>query len=182
MQFIVASDGPTWCSKQPFFLADDVRVVTEKHTPAVDMAILAGCDHMVMTVGTFGWWAAYLGADANGGEVVYYDSEFRMEHPCVKGNVVLADYYPERWVAMGALPPADPFMLIKTVGEKCSTYGYFPVLTVAGCIAACKGLGIGILGMPSSPNTNTFCGESDTYLPYGCSFDATSASMQTQDS
>jgi len=103
VQFIVASDDPTWCSKQPFFLADDVRVVTEKHTPAVDMAILAGCDHMVMTVGTFGWWAAYLGADAKGGEVVYYDSEFKMDHPNNNGNVVLADYYPERWVAMGAV-------------------------------------------------------------------------------
>jgi hypothetical protein len=68
------------------------------------MAILAGCDHMVMTVGSFGFWAAYLGADAKGGEVVYYDSEFKMEHPTNKGNVVLEDYYPEGWVAMGGAP------------------------------------------------------------------------------
>ena len=87
-------------------MADDVRVVTEKHKPAIDMAVLAGCDHMVMTVGTFGWWAAYLGADAKGGEVVYYDSEFKMEHPTNKGNVVFEDYYPEGWIAMGAWPPA----------------------------------------------------------------------------
>ena len=104
-QFVVASDDPTWCSKQSFFVADDVRVVTETHEPAIDMAILVGCDHMVMTVGTFGWWAAYLGADAKGGEVVYYDSQFKMVHPTNKGNVVLEDYYPEGWVAMGGTKP-----------------------------------------------------------------------------
>ena len=81
--------------------------VAEKHAPAVDMAILAGCDHMIMTVGTFGWWAAYLGADARGGEVVHYDSEFVMEHPINKGNVVSKDYYPERWVAMGDATPSS---------------------------------------------------------------------------
>eukprot|EP00939_MAST-03C_sp_MAST-3C-sp1_P002910 g2910.t1 len=100
-QFVVASDDPTWCSKQSFFVADDVRVVTEKHKPAIDMAILAGCNHMVMTVGTFGWWAAYLGADAKGGEVVYYDSEFKMEHPINKGNVALDDHFPSNWIGFG---------------------------------------------------------------------------------
>lgn len=105
-QFVVASDDPTWCSKQSFFVADDVRVVTEKHKPVVDMAILAGCNHMVMTVGTFGFWGAFLGANAKGGEVVYYDSQFKMVHPTNKGNVVLEDYYPEGWVAMGGTKPS----------------------------------------------------------------------------
>ena len=57
---------------------------------------------MVLTIGSFGWWAAYLGAYANGGDVIYYDSEFKMDHPIIKGNVVFEDYYPERWMSMGA--------------------------------------------------------------------------------
>eukprot|EP00284_Hemiselmis_tepida_P017536 CAMPEP_0174923918 /NCGR_PEP_ID=MMETSP1355-20121228/6900_1 /TAXON_ID=464990 /ORGANISM="Hemiselmis tepida, Strain CCMP443" /LENGTH=3102 /DNA_ID=CAMNT_0016169659 /DNA_START=138 /DNA_END=9443 /DNA_ORIENTATION=+ len=104
VQFVVASDDTEWCLKQSVFRASDVRVVRQQHGPAVDMAILAACDHMVVTVGSFGWWAAYLGADAKGGEVVYYDSAFDMEHPTNQGNVLLADYFPPGWTAMGPGP------------------------------------------------------------------------------
>ena len=111
VQFIVVSDNPVWCADQPFFVAEDVYIQgakdeedVRKQKTAIDMAILAGCNHTVLTVGTFGWWAAYLGAGARGGEVVYYDSEFKMEHPTNKGNVVLQDYYPEGWDAMGFAP------------------------------------------------------------------------------
>ena len=100
VHFVVASDDTAWCSKQTFFAADDIHIVTGTRAPAVDMAVLAGCEHMVLTVGTFGWWAAYFGADAKGGEVLYYDSEFKLEHPTNNGNVVPGDYYPEGWSEM----------------------------------------------------------------------------------
>ena len=100
--FVVASQDTAWCLEQDVFAASDVRIITQQRDVAVEMAILAGCDHVAITVGTFGWWAAYLGADAKGGEVVYYDSAFDMEHPNNRGNVVLADYYPPEWTAMGS--------------------------------------------------------------------------------
>ena len=65
------------------------------------MAILAGCDYNVVTVGTFGWWAAFLGGDAKGGKVLYYDSEFVMKHQVNDGNVFSEDSYPPSWVAFG---------------------------------------------------------------------------------
>jgi len=99
--FVVVSDDPKWCLDQSFFQESNVIVVMEKHDQSVDMAILAGCDHIVLTGGTFAWWSAFLGADVRGGEVVYYDSEFDMHHPMNMGNVVLADYYPEGWIALG---------------------------------------------------------------------------------
>ena len=34
--------------------------------------------------------------------MVYYESEFKMEHPTVRGNVVLEDYYQKGWTEMGA--------------------------------------------------------------------------------
>jgi hypothetical protein len=103
VQFVVASDDPAWCTAQPFFRAADVHVITEPHAPALDMAILAACDHMALTAGTFGWWAAYLGAHRRGGDVVYYEDEFVMGHPTNRGgNVVKTDYYPPSWIPLGA--------------------------------------------------------------------------------
>ena len=100
VQFVVASDSPEWCKSQTFLQRSDVRIITEKHSPALDMAILAACNHMIITLGTFGWWAAYLGPDARGGRVIYYKSEFKMDHHVNSGNVVAHDYYPLNWTAM----------------------------------------------------------------------------------
>jgi len=100
--FVVCSDSTKWCTQQIFFQADDVVIVTEKHAPVVDMAILARCDHHILSTGTFGWWSAFLGR--KGGETLYYDNEFIMDHPINKGNVILGDYYPEGWVAFSVEP------------------------------------------------------------------------------
>lgn len=66
-----------------------------KNNVFVDLAILASCDHVIMSVGTFGWWAAWLA----GGEVVYY------KYPAREGSVLrkymnYSDFYPDRWIAM----------------------------------------------------------------------------------
>ena len=103
IQFIVATDDAAWCKQQEVFNADDVHVVAQKHLPAVDMAIMASCVDITMTVGTFGWWAAWLGPHQRGGEVVFYRHEFNLDHAINKGKVVEADYYPSTWTPMGDL-------------------------------------------------------------------------------
>ena len=40
----------------------------EGNIPAVDLAVLCSCDHMLSAVGTFSWWSAWL----TGGNVTYY--------------------------------------------------------------------------------------------------------------
>ena len=40
-------------------LHDDV-IISRGNTPCVDLAILSVCDHVIQSVGTFSWWAAYL--------------------------------------------------------------------------------------------------------------------------
>ena len=102
VQFVVTCDDTEWCNNQPFLLQDNVFIVKKNNEPVVDMAILAGCHHIILSVGTFGWWAAFLGPDAKGGTVVYYDSEFVMEHKVNNGNVVLSDFYPPNWIAMSS--------------------------------------------------------------------------------
>ena len=100
VQFIVASDDIKWCAQQPYFQAPDVHMINLVTEPIVDMCILATCDHMVLSVGTFGWWSAYLGAHRHGGDVVYYKDEFDMEHIISKGKVKQSDYFPLHWIEM----------------------------------------------------------------------------------
>jgi galactoside 2-L-fucosyltransferase 1/2 len=68
--------------------------------PETEFGILMGCDHMIITTGTFGWWAGYLGKSGRKGEVVYYEREFQMDHATNKGKVALVDYYPPSWKPM----------------------------------------------------------------------------------
>ena len=108
VQFLVVSDDRNWCASQSFFQTNDVLVLglkrrwwtwqfwrpalTKEHRPVVDMAILASCTHNIATVGSFGWWGAFLG----GGEVVHYtwqDMAFNESKGFVGAN-----YYPPNWV------------------------------------------------------------------------------------
>jgi hypothetical protein len=91
VQFVVVSDDAEWCSKQTFFGAPNVHV--ESHSPELDLAILANCDGVVITVGTFGWWGAFLSR----GLVLYYHEEFKMDHRTNKDHVVKTDYYLPTW-------------------------------------------------------------------------------------
>jgi len=98
--FIVISDSPEWCTKQPYLQHADVHIVTQKNSPILDLALIAACDHVILTRGTFGWWGAFLGAGARGGLVLYNAGEFDMMHKINAGHVILADYYPAHWVAI----------------------------------------------------------------------------------
>ncbi|XP_071108140.1 galactoside alpha-(1,2)-fucosyltransferase 2-like [Haliotis cracherodii] len=66
-------------------------------TAIADMAIMARCDHLIQTVGTYGWWSGFL----NNGTVVYY------KYPAREGSelrkLFSSDYssffYP-KWIGM----------------------------------------------------------------------------------
>ena len=51
--------------------------------------LLATCNHSIITIGTFGWWAAWLA----GGRVVYY-GDF------VNSKRSILDHYPHDWISM----------------------------------------------------------------------------------
>jgi len=91
VHFVLCSDDTTWCEKELGRLPN--VTVSKGNRSEVDLAILAGCQHSVMTVGTFGWWGAWL----SGGHVVYYPT------PSVVGSVrakrfKASDYFPPHWV------------------------------------------------------------------------------------
>ncbi len=108
VQFFVASDDIAWCQKQPVFT--EAHIISEKHTAAQDLSILANCDHVIISLGTFGWWGGLL----SGGEVVYNEDEFDMNHKINKGNIVKDDYYPTAWVS--GLNKESPQACVPTKG------------------------------------------------------------------
>ena len=95
VNFVVASDDKRWCRQQRMFSNVTVLPPVSAET---DFALLSTkCDHIIMSVGTFGWWAGWLA----GGEVVYYDEGLNMESAVNKGTVNLTHYYPDEWIAIG---------------------------------------------------------------------------------
>jgi hypothetical protein len=65
--FLVFSDSPddiAWC-RAHLGLGDDARVSFSDGRDAVlDLFALTRCDHVIISAGTFSWWAAYLGDNA----------------------------------------------------------------------------------------------------------------------
>lgn len=60
IQFVVATDDKNWTlSNKPKFHAPSLIYVTDKSTE-IDLAILALCDGMIVSTGSFGWWGAWI--------------------------------------------------------------------------------------------------------------------------
>ena len=95
--FYVATDDAAWVAAQPVFARDDVWVLGAGRDE--EFATLVACDHMIMSIGTFGWWAAFLGSHTRGGRVVYYRGELTGQEQA--GNARRDDYYPAAWTAVG---------------------------------------------------------------------------------
>lgn len=72
--FIVCSNDIPW-ARTTFEKYHDVYY-SEGNKPETDMALLSLTNHTIMTVGTFGWWSAFL----TNGTTLYY------KHPFVPGS------------------------------------------------------------------------------------------------
>jgi len=98
--FVIVSDDAEWCHTQPYLNFSNVYIHHENTSPVVDLALIAECDHVILTRGTFGWWGAYLGPDRRNGTVLYNHAEFDMLHPINKGHVNFVDFYPPNWIGI----------------------------------------------------------------------------------
>ena len=54
--FVVATDSKR--NLRGVLMNSPDVVFTEKEDPFVDMDILVGCHHIIITIGTYGWWTA----------------------------------------------------------------------------------------------------------------------------
>ncbi|XP_063798604.1 galactoside alpha-(1,2)-fucosyltransferase 2-like [Pseudophryne corroboree] len=98
--FVVTSNGMDWCKKNIDNSLGDVHFAGDglEGSPARDFALLAHCNHTIMTIGTFGYWAAYL----VGGETIYLTNFTLPDSPYLKIFKYEASFLPE-WIGI----PAD---------------------------------------------------------------------------
>ena len=88
---LVCTDDPDWVEQQPLFRGAHV---SRGFSPGQDMALLSECDDLVLSTGTFGWWAGYF--KQNRGTVHFY---FKSDHHVAQGRFVFSDHFPANWVA-----------------------------------------------------------------------------------
>lgn len=98
--FIVTSNGMGWCKENIDNSRGDVYFSGDgnESTPGKDFALLVGCNHTIMTIGTFGFWASYL----VGGETIYLTNFTLPESEFLKLFHYDAAFLP-KWIGI----PAD---------------------------------------------------------------------------
>ena len=95
VQFIVCSDDIGW-SKQNIKIESGYGVYFSTGKSAEwDMALLAQCNHSIMTVGTFGWWGAWFA----GGETIYFNHPARESSSYYK-RFSNKDFFWPTWIGM----------------------------------------------------------------------------------
>lgn len=97
--FVVTSNGMEWCQQNMDTSRGDVVFAGNgrEGTPGRDFALLTQCNHTIMTIGTFGFWAAYLA----GGDTVYLANYTLPNSPFLKIFKPQAAFLPE-WVGINA--------------------------------------------------------------------------------
>ena len=66
--FVLCTNDANW-TQENLGTIHGFNIVVTQNDQGLDLAILSHCDHVIMSVGTYSWWAAWL---ANG-MTVYYD-------------------------------------------------------------------------------------------------------------
>ncbi|KAM4800835.1 galactoside alpha-(1,2)-fucosyltransferase 1 [Urocitellus parryii] len=97
--FVVTSNGMKWCWENIDMSRGDVVFAGDgqEGSPGKDFALLTQCNHTIMTVGTFGFWAAYLA----GGDTVYLANFTLPDSEFLKVFKPEAAFLPE-WVGINA--------------------------------------------------------------------------------
>ena len=92
--FIVISNDLEWCKKN----LNTNNVYFSNFTSAnEDFVLICNCDHMIMTVGTFGWWRAWF-TSWRGGMVMYYEHQFYANTNVYRSSN-RHDWLPPHWLA-----------------------------------------------------------------------------------
>ena len=102
VQFVVCGEDAAWNKEhvvETSFNGSTIETVdviySVGRSAAEDFAILSHCDHVIMSTGTYGWWAAWL---ANG-TTVYYE---KWPMPKTKLDELFSreDFFPPHWLPM----------------------------------------------------------------------------------
>ncbi|XP_075184237.1 galactoside alpha-(1,2)-fucosyltransferase 2-like [Anomaloglossus baeobatrachus] len=108
--FVVTSNGMPWCKENINASFGDVHFAGDgkESSPAHDFAVLAHCNHTIMTIGSFGFWPSYMA----GGETIYLTNFTLPDSPMMTFFKYEAIYLPE-WIGI----PTDLSPLIAEQGK-----------------------------------------------------------------
>ena len=100
IQFIVASNDITWCRQKlaNFWTMLRHRVNVTFMSPrsaGKDFAVVASCEHVIVSTGSYGWWAAWLAR----GIIIYY-ADWPRNGSAVESMFKREDYFPPTWIGM----------------------------------------------------------------------------------
>jgi len=102
VQFIVATDNLPWTKRNVALEAvfrnrSDASVVySERNGAAFDMLLLSSCDALILSTGSYGWWAAWLANKTT----VYY-RYWPRPRSTISTMFTREDYFPPHWVGLG---------------------------------------------------------------------------------
>ncbi|KAJ8319128.1 hypothetical protein KUTeg_004219, partial [Tegillarca granosa] len=90
--FIVCTNDLRWTKENMPPVAVEY---TENNSAEVDMCILSMCNNTILSVGTFGWWAAWL----NKGTTIFFKWPAKEGSPLRKDfSKNYTDYFPPKWI------------------------------------------------------------------------------------
>ncbi len=92
--FIVCSDDIPWSEAN---IDATIYPIIFSHSgdAAIDLAILVSCEHIIMSVGSYGWWAGWLA----GGDVVYY-KDWPKPYSRLEYDINKKQYFPPHWLPL----------------------------------------------------------------------------------
>ena len=90
VNFIIVSDDKPYCRKV-FGKRNDTFFTPDSFGAATDMAVLTLCDHIIVTVGTYGWWGAFLLHNRTG-EVI---TDAKPNYGPLDVNCERSDFFPD---------------------------------------------------------------------------------------
>lgn len=98
--FITATNDAAW-TKKNILLNPKLQKynfeLLHNNSAEVDFAILANCDHMISSVGTFGWWASWL----SGGMVSYFKWPVKSNtYVGLQYSQNFTDYFLPNWIGI----------------------------------------------------------------------------------
>ena len=110
VQFIVTSDSVWWVKKNINFtsIAHQLNLTSTKNTVVIDLvhseghdagfdfAVLSLCDGVIMSTGTYGWWAGWLANKTT----IYYSNWPRVSSYLYR-RFKREDFFPPNWIPIG---------------------------------------------------------------------------------
>jgi galactoside 2-L-fucosyltransferase 1/2 len=97
--FVVTSDDPEWVRSQAIFQG---MYILSSDDQSFDMAVISECKYKIISIGTFGWFGAFLTdkGDNITSVVIYPTLQMEGELATRFNN---ADYFPSHWIGLDYL-------------------------------------------------------------------------------